>query len=557
MRILKWCGVTLVALGAAGGAWLLLLPRTTPSPGAAPISPQEAETILEALKPPNRVRPVVAIVGINDATEVTDYLMPFGVLRRADVADVTLLATGPGPVKLFPVLTVEPQATVAAFDAQWPEGADYVIVPAMSRDNDPTVLAWLKSQAAKGATIVGVCAGAKVVAEAGLLDGKRATTHWYYLNELRRRHPAVRYVANRRLVVDKGVATTTGISASLPMALTLIEAIAGREKAQAVGRSIGVPQWDARHDSGAFRFTRPFAMTAIGNTAAFWNRERLGIKLTLGIDEVSLALAADAWTRTYRSRAITFSATDGAQRTAQRRRRSSRPDHGELARANTASSHRRAPTGPRPRRHTSGHRRPLRRAHRGLRRNAARIPAIIPHAHRRRRSCGFRGDDDRACNPWAGHGGFRADMAASAQRVACARGARLFDQRVPCSGRACPRRGDAAPCGNEYGSWGAAAVSSFIFSGLRTFRRYPGTRTERREVRGHTRAQAPGRFRVDSEETNPLAVRRHFDLTDLDPLAWHQRNNPAPSERDDCDRGPVFRRPGRAPSLLCSGPCAA
>ena len=47
-----------------------------------------------------------------------------------------------------------------------------VIVPAMSRDDDPAVLEWLRSQAAKGAMIVGVCAGAKVVAEAGLLDGK-------------------------------------------------------------------------------------------------------------------------------------------------------------------------------------------------------------------------------------------------------------------------------------------------------------------------------------------------------------------------------------------------
>ncbi len=314
MRILRWSGVPLVGLAAIGGVWLLSLPQAAATTAATPISPQEAETILEALKPPKRARPVIAIVGINDATEVTDYLMPFGVLRRADVADVTLLATGPGPVKLFPVLTVEPEATVAAFDAQSPQGADYVIVPAMSRDNDPVVLAWLKSQAANGATIIGVCAGAKVVAAARLLDGKRATTHWYYLDELRRKHPAVHYIADRRLVVDKGVATTTGISASLPVALTLIEAIAGRAKAEAVGRSIGVPRWDARHNSGAFRFTRPFAMAAIGNTAAFWNRERLGIELTPGIDEVSLALAADAWTRTYRSHAITFSPTAGAQR---------------------------------------------------------------------------------------------------------------------------------------------------------------------------------------------------------------------------------------------------
>ena len=56
-------------------------------------------------------------------------------------------------------------------------------------------------------------------------------------------------------------------------------------------------------------------MTAIGNTVAFWNREQLGIELTPGVDEVSLALVADAWSRTYRSRAVTFSRTDGPQQT--------------------------------------------------------------------------------------------------------------------------------------------------------------------------------------------------------------------------------------------------
>ena len=67
----------------------------------------------------------------------------------------------------------------------------------------------------------------------------------------------------------EGVATTTGITASMPMALTLIEAIAGRDKAQAVGRDLGLRSWDARHVSAAFKFTRPFALTAIGNTLAF------------------------------------------------------------------------------------------------------------------------------------------------------------------------------------------------------------------------------------------------------------------------------------------------
>jgi putative intracellular protease/amidase len=314
-RLALWSGLGASALFATiGAAWIFTLPPAPPVRGAPAIAKEEDGATIAALKPPKRQRPLIAIVGINDSTETTDYLMPYGILRRADAADVMMLATKPGPVTLFPVLTVQPDATIADFDAQHPDGADYVIVPAMSRDDDPAVLQWIKGQSAKGAIIVGVCAGAKVVASTGLLDGRRATTHWYYLKELRDKHPAIQYVADRRLLVDRGVATTTGISASMPMSLTLIEAIAGRDKAEAVARDLGLTQWDARHDSGAFQFTRPFALTAIRNTLTP-NKEQLGIELAPGVDEVSLALVADAWSRTYRSRAVTFTSAGGVPQT--------------------------------------------------------------------------------------------------------------------------------------------------------------------------------------------------------------------------------------------------
>lgn len=296
--------VILAALGFAG--WVFTLPSPA-APRAAPeIAQAEVEANLAALKPPKRRRPVIAVIGVNEGTETTDYLMPYGIFRRADVADVVAVAMKPGPVTLYPALKVEPQATAAEFDAQYPDGADYVIVPAMYRDDDPYLLDWLRSQAGKGATVVGVCAGAKVVGAAGLLDEKRGTTHWYYLDRLRKLSPSMTYVADRRLVVDGKVATTTGISASMPMALTVIEAIAGREKADMVARDLGLAGWNIRHDSSAFTFTRPFAVTALGNTAAFWNRETHAIELKEGMDEVSLALVADAWSRTYRSRAVTI-----------------------------------------------------------------------------------------------------------------------------------------------------------------------------------------------------------------------------------------------------------
>lgn len=311
LRNFLWGGLAIAALAFAGFAgWLTMLPSPPAVAAAPPISDAENEATLAALKP-KRARPVIAIVGINDATETTDYLMTYGILRRADIADVTLLATQPGPVSLYPALKVEPQATIAEFDAKNPQGADYVVVPAMSRDDHPAVMAWLKAQAAKGAMIVSVCAGAKVIAAAGLLDGKRATTHWYYLGELRKKHPSIQYVPDRRIVVDRGVATTTGITASMPMMLTLIEAIAGRAKAEEVARGLGIESWDARHTSAAFRFTRTFALTALTNLLPFWRHETLGLDLTPGIDEVSLALVVDAWSRTYRTKLTTFSRSGG------------------------------------------------------------------------------------------------------------------------------------------------------------------------------------------------------------------------------------------------------
>src|SRR5439155_10553082 len=179
-RRVLWSALgAVVFVAVIGGAWIVSLP-TAPSVAAPPaIAQDERDATIAALKQPKRQRPLIAIIGINDATETTDYLMPYGILKRADVADVVTLATRPGPMTLFPPLKVEPQATVAEFDARHPDGADYVIVPAMSRDDDPEALQWIRSQSAKGAIIIGVCVGAKVVGDAGLLHGKRATTHWY------------------------------------------------------------------------------------------------------------------------------------------------------------------------------------------------------------------------------------------------------------------------------------------------------------------------------------------------------------------------------------------
>ena len=98
-------------------------------------------------------RAVVAVVGDNDGTELTDFVIPFAVLQRSGDVDTFAVSTRPGPMRMRPAaLRLKPDMDVHAFDARFPEGADYVIVPAVVHNNDAALLEWID---ANGYQIVG------------------------------------------------------------------------------------------------------------------------------------------------------------------------------------------------------------------------------------------------------------------------------------------------------------------------------------------------------------------------------------------------------------------
>jgi hypothetical protein len=220
------------------------------------------------------------------------------------------IATQPGPIQLFPSLGLEPQATVAEFDVQFPEGADYVVVPAVMRQQDPAFLAWIRLQANKGATIVGICDGAWVLANAGLLDGRKATGHWFSFKKLAKQFPQAEWLRDTRYVADGNVITTTGVTASIPVCVALVAAISGREQAASLAQSIGVRDWSSKHQSQQFQLSAKNIMTALANKLAFWSHEVIGIAIDAGVDEVALALVADAYSRTYCSTACSLASSN-------------------------------------------------------------------------------------------------------------------------------------------------------------------------------------------------------------------------------------------------------
>jgi putative intracellular protease/amidase len=260
----------------------------------------DASAFVEGLKWRSPGKPVVVVLARNEATETTDFLVTHAALRRSGVAEVHAIAPRRGLVSLYPVFRVEVAQDLAGFDRAHPGGADYVVVPAMlfEKSQDPAVTAWLRRQAERGARIVGVCAGALVVGSAGLLDGRRFTTHWYFRKLVLERHPTAVYVPHRRYVVDGAVATSTGITASVPIMLALVEAIGGRARAEALAAELGVASWGPEHDSGAFEVNFVRGANYLLAKAAFWRQETWVVDVRDGMDDIALALAADAWSRT-------------------------------------------------------------------------------------------------------------------------------------------------------------------------------------------------------------------------------------------------------------------
>ncbi len=275
--------------------WLVVGLATAAGPR---IAAGQAPTVADTAGRPVHARPVIVVVGSNARTELTDFLIPRAILAEADVGTVVTVAAESAPIRFNrSSLAVDPDLTLAAFDASHPAGADYIVVPNIMPNDDPVILKWLQRQAAQGATIVGVCDGVWTVANAGLLEGHRATGHWASLKRLTKNFPKTQWVWDQRYVSDGKIITTTGVTASTPVSLMLVARIGGDSAARRVAERIGVPDWGPTHDSHAFRFTPMMWGMLLIDQVAFWRHDEIAIPVADGVDEIALGLTLDAISR--------------------------------------------------------------------------------------------------------------------------------------------------------------------------------------------------------------------------------------------------------------------
>jgi transcriptional regulator GlxA family with amidase domain len=172
----------------------------------------------------------IAIV-LYDRFTALDAIGPYEVLSRVPGCTLTFLAADAGPVRTDNgLLTVQVESSIAEMSAP-----DIVLVPGgpgevAERAGGP-LLQWLRQAHETTTWTTSVCTGSLILAAAGLLEGKRATSHWLALAELGRLGATP---VSQRIVFDGKIVTAAGVSAGIDMALALTARIAGEQVAQAI-----------------------------------------------------------------------------------------------------------------------------------------------------------------------------------------------------------------------------------------------------------------------------------------------------------------------------------
>jgi transcriptional regulator GlxA family with amidase domain len=163
-----------------------------------------------------------------------DLVGPYQVFAAAPDARVTLAATSAGPKRTDSGMVIS--AEVALRDVR---EADVIVVPGTSRPEAPMadrgLLDWLASASPRAKWTCSVCTGALILGAAGLLSGRRATSHWLVLDALRELGAVP---VSERVVVDGTIITGAGVSAGIDMALAAVAKIWDPGVAQAIQLTI-------------------------------------------------------------------------------------------------------------------------------------------------------------------------------------------------------------------------------------------------------------------------------------------------------------------------------
>ena len=183
-----------------------------------------------------------------DDVEVLDFAGPYEVFTTAARMHARTDAKAPPLFNVFTVGQTASPLRARAGLSVYPDHhfahhppIDLLIIPGgvvTAELARPEVSKWITNASARSKLTASVCTGAFLLAKAGLLDGKKATTHWEDIDDFKSMFPSVQVQTNVRWVDEGKIISSAGISAGIDMSLHLVERIAGRALAERTARQL-------------------------------------------------------------------------------------------------------------------------------------------------------------------------------------------------------------------------------------------------------------------------------------------------------------------------------
>jgi transcriptional regulator GlxA family with amidase domain len=176
------------------------------------------------------------LIVLFDRVQSLDAVGPLEVFSGAGYR-VRTASLGGGAVRTTSGLRIVPDLDLRHADAP-----DLLLIPGGkgARECDPELIAWLRQHAGQAGQVASVCTGAFALAEAGLLTGRRVTTHWRYCAALAKRFPDLTVDPEPIFIRDGTFVTSAGVTAGIDLALSLVEEDRGRDVALAIARGLVV-----------------------------------------------------------------------------------------------------------------------------------------------------------------------------------------------------------------------------------------------------------------------------------------------------------------------------
>lgn len=239
-------------------------------------------------------KPTAIVLMSRQGTEVTDLMVPYQLLKMSDLFNVYTVAAEKKPIGVNGGIDLLPELSIQDLGLLLKDAPDVVVVPAVHDPGNQELITWIRHWYSADAHILSICEGARLVAASGILDGKKATSHFFALEDLGDQFSKVDWKSGIRYITDERITSSAGVTAAYDATMALIREFGNSELVNSIAADIS---YDSRVANNV-EFDGADFLKALGNIVSPWGRTNQAIWVTDGIDESVLSAALDSYPRT-------------------------------------------------------------------------------------------------------------------------------------------------------------------------------------------------------------------------------------------------------------------